>query len=84
MRLAASHELSTIEPNTSVCAAGPRMTPVDVEANVRRLREIVAQHGWPTVSMVGFSGSEAAALIALSARSDSAFQAEALRLMKPL
>ncbi len=71
-------------PNHSALAIGPRVEPGVSEANVRRLREIIAQHGWPSVSMVGVRGSTAATLIALRASADTEFHAEVLRLMEPL
>jgi CubicO group peptidase (beta-lactamase class C family) len=47
-------------------------------ANLRRLKEIVARHGWPTASMVGGDGASAAWLLAQHADSDPAFQREVL------
>ncbi|HEY6457123.1 MAG TPA: M56 family metallopeptidase [Steroidobacteraceae bacterium] len=73
-----------LPPDTSANSVGPRMEPGANEANVRRLREIIAQYGWPTVSMVGVRGATAAAWIAVGARNDPAFQAQALGLMEPL
>jgi hypothetical protein len=63
------------------------ITPSDPDAsaaNIRRLREIIAQYGWPTISMVGVRGASAAAMIVFTARNDSDLQSEALRLMEPL
>jgi hypothetical protein len=64
-------------------SVGPRIEPGERQANVRRLRQIIAQHGWPTVSMVGVRGSMAASLI-VGSTPDMAFHAEVLRLMEPL
>jgi hypothetical protein len=83
-RLLQSAAKTPLPQNTSAMSIGLREEPRANEANVRRLREIIAQHGWPTVSMVGVRGATAAGMIASSARSDPAFQAEALRLMEPL
>ncbi|MCA9568577.1 MAG: peptidase dimerization domain-containing protein, partial [Myxococcales bacterium] len=59
------------------------LTLVDVE-NTRRLREIVATHGWPTVGVFGKDGSRDAWLLAQHADRDLAFQAEVLALIEPL
>ena len=69
-------------PNTTVITANPPTMNPGAEPNVRRLQDIIAQHGWPTISMVGVGGAHAAAMIALSARDD--FKATALTLMEPL
>lgn len=60
-----------------------RWAAVD-DANRARLKEIVAQSGWPTVAMVGQDGATAAWLIAQHADRDQAFQREVLALMEPL
>lgn len=52
--------------------------------NQKRLKEIVNQYGWPSRSMVGEDGSEAAWLIAQHSDSDKDFQRTVLRLMEPL
>jgi hypothetical protein len=75
---------SPLPPDTSGIGAGPGMEPGRMQSNAHRLREIMAQYGWPTVSMVGVRGATAAGLIASGARDDPAFQAEVLRLMEPL
>lgn len=48
-----------------------------------RLREIIAQHGWPTPDMVGEDGSSAAWLIAQHADFDLEFQRAVLDLLRP-
>lgn len=53
-------------------------------ANAKRLKEIVAEHGWPTTAMVGKDGASAAWLLAQHADSDPAFQQRVLALMEPL
>ena len=55
--------------------------PIDDTARVARLREIVAEHGWPTYDLVGRDGADAAWLIAQHADLQPDFQAEALRLL---
>lgn len=52
--------------------------------NVACLKQIIAAHGWPTVSMVGLKGAHGAGLIAVAAEDDPEFQARALALMEPL
>jgi hypothetical protein len=47
-----------------------------------RLREIVAEHGWPTWDLVGKDGEEAAWVIAQHSDLDPEFQAEALELLR--
>ena len=70
------------DPNTSVIVPA-RGRVENGEANVRRLKAIVAEHGWPTVSMVGIRGAHAAALIAFASK-DPGFMAEGLARMEPL
>jgi hypothetical protein len=53
-------------------------------SSIARLKQIIAQHGWPTVSMVGYKGATAAGLIVLAASSDPGVQADALARMEPL
>lgn len=52
--------------------------------NTKRLKEIVAKQGWPTISSVGEDGALAAWLLAQHADADPSFQIEVLRLMEPL
>ena len=49
--------------------------------NTQRLKEIVGEIGWPTISLVGENGSVAAWLLAQHADRDPEFQKEALLLM---
>ena len=52
--------------------------------NTARLKEIVDRHGWPTYSLVGRDGADAAFLLAQHADMDPAFQKRASSLMEPL
>ena len=54
------------------------------QENLKRLKEIVAAVGWPTTSMVGSDGSEAAWLLVQHADSDPAFQLQVLATLEPL
>ena len=54
------------------------------ETNTARLKEIIEQQGWPTVSMVGGKGASAAWLLAQHADKDPAFQEKCLALMREL
>lgn len=48
------------------------------------LKEVIAEHGWPTRTMVGVDGASAAWILAQHADRDPEFQARALELMRPL
>ena len=52
------------------------------EARTTRLKEILAEHGWPTYEMVGEDGEDAAWAIAQHSDQDPAFQREALELLR--
>lgn len=54
---------------------------LDDAARTERLKEIVAEHGWPTISLVGEDGEDAAWAIAQHADHDPQFQEEALALI---
>ena len=49
--------------------------------NTMHLRRIIAEHGWPTITLVGQDGARAAWLLAQHADADPAFQTECLGLM---
>ena len=51
-------------------------------ANTVQLKKIIKQYGWPTLSLVGKDGTEAAWLIVQHADFDVRFQEACLRLMK--
>lgn len=52
------------------------------QARTERLREIIAEHGWPTIDLVGEDGEDAAWALAQHADLDPAFQREALELLR--
>ena len=52
------------------------------QANTARLKEIVAEVGWPTISRVGVEASFAAWLLVQHADHDLSFQKECLSLMQ--
>jgi hypothetical protein len=56
----------------------PRMEAVH-RRNTARLREIIAEHGWPDVELVGADGAAAAWLIAQHAIGEPDFQRASLR-----
>lgn len=49
-----------------------------------KLKQIILQHGWPSISLVGVEAAHAAWLLVQHADHDLAFQEECLRLMKAL
>lgn len=56
---------------------------IDV-AHAEELKAIVAEHGWPTVSLVGWCASDAAWLIVQHAMHDPAFMRQTLATLKSL
>jgi hypothetical protein len=58
-----------------------RMREVD-SANLKRLKHIVSQDGFPTAEMVGLDGVNAAWLLTVHAAGDADFQEKVLRLTK--
>ena len=58
----------------------PRMEAVH-RHNARRLRELIAEHGWPGAPLAGADGAEAAWLIVQHAIGEPSFQRECLRLI---
>lgn len=54
------------------------------QRNLPRLKEIIAKHGWPRISMVGERAAGAAFLIAQHAVHDRPFQLQVLALMEAL
>jgi hypothetical protein len=72
--------LAMLERDQSGRTGGP-----DAEgdaARTARLKEILAEHGWPTYDLVGEDGEDAAWAIAQHSDQDPAFQAEALVLLR--
>jgi hypothetical protein len=54
------------------------------EANTQWLKQIISEHGWPTISLVGPDGASAAWLLVQHADRDPAFQRKCLDLMTAL
>ena len=66
---------------SSFAAYHPRMEELH-KRNATRLKEIIAEHGWPGRSLVGEDGAIAAWFIAQHAISDPPFQRRALELQR--
>ena len=62
-------------------AAVERMNQVDA-LNTAFMKKVVAEHGWPGVSLVGRDGEQAAFLIVQHASLDTAFMAQTLPLVE--
>lgn len=62
-------------------AAFDELRAVDNE-NTRRIREVVARHGWPGRTLVGVDGAHAVWLLVQHADHDRAFQKECLEKMR--
>ncbi|MFY0570734.1 DUF6624 domain-containing protein [Archangium lansingense] len=62
-------------------AANERMKAIDVK-NTARMKEIIAQEGWPTKTLVSQRGAQAAWLLVQHADLDPAFQKECLVLLE--
>lgn len=67
-------ELGTLEYN-------PKMREVH-ERNTARLKQIIQEHGWPNLDLVGPEGAEAAWLIAQHAVSDLSFMKSCIPLLE--
>ena len=52
------------------------------QTRTTRLKDIIREHGWPTIALVGKDGADAAWTIAQHADLDPAFQQEALDLLR--
>ena len=72
------------DARTEALPGGSRYIYLIQKQNLTRLKEIVAQVGWPTTSMVGTDGSEAAWLLVQHADSEPAFQLQVLTTLEPL
>lgn len=55
-----------------------------INANTARLKQIVKDHGWPRLSIVGEEASQGAWLLVQHADNDPQWQREALALMQPM
>ena len=72
--------MAMLERDQSGRTGGP-----DAEGDAQRtarLKEILAEHGWPTYDLVGEDGEDAAWAIAQHSDQDPAFQREALELLR--
>ena len=56
--------------------------PMSDSQRTERLKDIIAEYGWPTIDLVGHDGAQAAWVIAQHSDLDKPFQKEALVLMK--
>ncbi len=72
--------VAMLERDQSGRTGGP--DPEGDLARTERLKEILAEHGWPTYDLVGEDGEDAAWAIAQHSDQDPAFQAEALELLR--
>jgi hypothetical protein len=59
----------------------PRMEAVHIR-NAGRLRQLIAEHGWPDEALAGKDGAEAAWIIVQHAIGEPEFQREMLRLLQ--
>jgi hypothetical protein len=72
--------VAMLERDQSGRTGGP--DPEGDTARTDRLKEILAEHGWPTYELVGEDGEDAAWAIAQHSDQDPAFQREALELLR--
>ena len=61
---------------------GTKLPPSRDSTRAQRLKEIIAEHGWPTWELVGVDGGTAAWVVAQHADFDREFQAEVVELMR--
>lgn len=74
-------ELVQMREDDQASRTGGEIVGSDQE-RTNRLKEIIAEHGWPGVDLVGEEGEDAAWLIAQHSDLDPEFQAEALELLR--
>ncbi|GAA1477317.1 hypothetical protein GCM10009623_17630 [Nocardioides aestuarii] len=74
-------ELLQMMEDDQASRTGGELVGSDQE-RTNRLKEIIAEHGWPTWDLVGEDGEEAAWVIAQHSDLDPEFQAEALELLR--
>jgi len=79
VREALLSNLSADQPMDSLAVAQANIFDA---ANLKRLKQIIKEHGWPGKSLVGEDGSSAAFLLVQNAADDTAFQREVLNLLK--
>lgn len=77
----ATEIIAMSERDQAMRKSGQWDSSIDV-ANTARMREIVDQIGWPTVSKVGVQASSSAWLLVQHADHDRAFQKQCLALMQ--
>jgi len=75
------HEHKPSPSSAKLHVHGSEMRDVDSK-HTARMKEIVAEYGWPTKSMVGEQGATAAWLLVQHADADPKFQRHCLALMK--
>ena len=74
---------ATLVPDASGMLVGPEHTVEDVDARTTaRMKQIIAQVGWPTRRLVGDDGAHAAWLLVQHADADLAFQKACLAAME--
>ncbi|WPB79344.1 DUF6624 domain-containing protein [Archangium violaceum] len=72
---------AAVAANFKDAAASERMKAIDIK-NTARMKEIVAQVGWPTKTLVGERGAKSAWLLVQHADLDVAFQRQCLPLLE--
>ena len=85
LRLAAEDQQARLvggcgDPGADVEEAAANVDAVDI-ANTARMQELVAEHGWPTVAVVGSDGARAAWLLVQHADHDLEWQRQCLEWM---
>ena len=74
--------LSTLSPDQPMDSLAVAQANIFDAANLKRLKQIIKEHGWPGKSLVGEDGSSAAFLLVQNAADDTVFQREVLNLLK--
>lgn len=81
-RLVAMEREDQLERTGGGLPPGTKLPPPRDYYRVEELKEVIAEHGWPTESLVGADGASAAWLVAQHADFDVDFQEEALVLLR--
>ena len=74
--------LSTLSPDQPMDSLAVAQANIFDAANVKRMKQIIKEHGWPGKTLVGEDGSNAAFLLVQNAAEDTAFQREVLALLR--